>query len=190
MATTSKLEIKTAFLKENAEKKTEFSVQILGESSQNVFVIADKTADCKLVLDNPKQNVKKYIKDKAFVRILNPKLNLQEKSLVVHAKTSVFPAKTFDGVFTPKHANYLQPSTSSSLNDSPKRFPKAMGNVLAGSKPLSDFFESPSGKVIFSLVSIDFKLIKCVVLMLIHGKILKWTVKENEIIGKIVKIFK
>ena len=143
------LKIKTAFVDKNIGIKAQFCVQILGQCSDDEFVVADTSGDCKLNVKEARSVVKKSIKEKGFVRILNPKLNIREKCLIADSKTSIFTAKAFENVFKPKDTAFSVKVTAGSSRLSTKEFsfPKSFGNILAGSKSLSDFYETTSSKV-------------------------------------------
>ena len=139
------IKIKTAFIAENIQGKTKLSVKIVAENTPTTFMIADETGFCEMILQDPKPAMAKNIQVKNSVRIVNAKLDLEKKSIIVDGTTSVFKSKQVESVEVPEKFVKL---TNTHASTSAYQIPKATGDVMTNSKNLSEVSHLGSKKVI------------------------------------------
>ena len=143
----AELKIKTAFNKDNIGKKNKFYVKVLAKTSENEFLIGDTSGHCRLSMDNPKPNAKNYVVPKAFIRILNAKLDMEQKRLILINTSSVFTTKVFEKVVEPETGIPTSQIASASASPIAKIMPKASGDILERCKLLLDYINLDGGKV-------------------------------------------
>ena len=147
------VEIRSAFTKENQSKKLRFAVKILGEVSSNKFLVADPTGNCTMELDSPKPAFMKYITAGSFVRIINPRIDVKDKKIILHGSSSIFKNNEIKNVQVPTEkveykSDSMTPSGSKSVGNRITKVPPARDEALSLAKRLDEVIALPAGKVI------------------------------------------
>ena len=84
------------FDKKNNGIKLNVSVKVIKANKETEFLVADSSGSCTIKTTNLKPIFIANLKEKNFVRILNVKVNLTDKLIILDSTTSVFRSSSFE----------------------------------------------------------------------------------------------
>ena len=84
------------FDKKNNGIKLNVSVKVIKSNKETEFLVADSSGSCTIKTTNLKPIFIANLKEKNFVRILNVKVNLTDKLIILDSTTSVFRSSSFE----------------------------------------------------------------------------------------------
>ena len=141
MAAVTESTIATLFTDENLAKKMKLSVKVLAKVGDSEFVISDPSGYCNMLLETKKTAHLNCVVPKQFIRILNPKIDLNAKRLIVHGGSSIFKTKAIENVV---ECPNLKDEKGPAENPVPQEIPQE----ILRAKKLSDVNKLNARKVI------------------------------------------
>ena len=84
------------FVDENHKSRQKIVCKVLKSMSSTELLVADANGSCKIKVGNLKPFHKANLKENNFVRILNAKINVKDKMLLVDSTSSVFKTSKFE----------------------------------------------------------------------------------------------
>ena len=100
--------LKTVLSKRRSPEESmnlKFTVRILKQYSENIFLIADDSGYCELVLRDPKPLHRLLILENNCVKIVNPEIVSVYDEIVVNKNTSVFQTRDLKNVKAQKQSS-------------------------------------------------------------------------------------